>query len=203
MSHGHPATCSNVIHSTVVTCVPSHVLQTHSDCARIKQCGWWLLRGFSWRGWSSRLLRLFQQSARQCSPGQACKECAHFHAQTLTNDESLCDFLLITMRIGLLILGTKCKVKFSSTFGELEWSISSSLKGIFSLFNLRGAIFPSNRSIFPSQSGEEMQNNVTLRSNFPIALSHNCRMKVLTLWEIGLVVCAKLSSLIRECSFIF
>ena len=62
----------------------------------------------------------FQKSARQCSPGQACDECAHFHALTLTNNESLCDFLLITMRIGLLILGTKIKVKFSSTFDELE-----------------------------------------------------------------------------------
>ena len=51
MSHWHPATFSNIIRSTVVTCVPSHVLRTHSDWARIKQCGW-ILRGFSWRGWS-------------------------------------------------------------------------------------------------------------------------------------------------------
>ena len=50
----------------------------------------------------------FQQSARQCSPGQACEECAHFHAQTLTIDESLCDFLLLDL------------LEFSSTFDELE-----------------------------------------------------------------------------------
>ena len=64
---------SNIIRSTVVTCVPSHVQQTHSDWTVWVGFERALVTGLVWLFEPSRLF----QSAHQCSP----KECAHFHPQ--------------------------------------------------------------------------------------------------------------------------